>query len=310
VLSHQRLGLSNFYHGKPAEALEHLQESIALYDPTRHRPLAVVYGQDMGVVSRIYTGLALATAGPPGEARDQIRSAVADARAGGHPHTLAFALCFAGLVSQMLQDRDAVGAYSEEALAEARGFPLWRSFGKVLRGWVRAVSDEASDAVNELQAGLAELSAIGTVVGLPFFLSLLAEVQWRRGGADERALETLATALTFSRAHDSPYWEAELLRLEGEVRRARGEEELALALFQRAVATSQKQGAHMLALRAATSAGRLLVTDGQIDAARSSIEPLLAPFAGGGASGDVDAARHLRLSRTSVSVRRDIHAYV
>ncbi len=294
VLSHQRLGLSHFYNGKPAEALEHLRESIALYDPVRHRPLALVYGQDMGVVSRIYTGLALATTGPPGEARDQIRTAVADAREGGHPHTLAFALSFAGLVSQMLQEPDAVGAYSEEALAlaEARGFPLWRGFGKVMHGWARAVSDEASDGVSELQAGLAELSAIGTVVGGPFFLSLLAEVQWRRG-ANERALETLGTALAFSRAHDSPYWEAELLRLEGEVRRARGEEARALALFELAVRTSQKQGAHILALRAATSAGRLLVAGGRLDAARSSVAPLLALFASGGASSDLDAARAL-----------------
>lgn len=257
VLSHQRLGLSHYYGGKPAQALEHVRESIALYDPAQHRPLALVYGQDMGVVSRIYAGLALAATGPPGEARDQIRSAVADARDGGHPHTLAFALGFAGVVSQMLRDRDLVRAYGEEALAlaEARGFPLWRSFGQVLCGWLRSVSDEASGGLDEMQAGLAELAEIGTVVGEPFFLSLLAEAQWRRA-ADERALETLETALAFSQEHDSPYWEAELLRLEGEVRRARGEEGPALALFQRAVATAQKQGAHMLALRAATSADR------------------------------------------------------
>jgi len=197
-------------------------------------------------------------------------------------------------VSQMLRDRDDVSAYSEEALAvsEARGFPLWRDFGRVLRGWSRAVSGEASDGVDEIQIGLAELSAIGTVVGGPFFFSLLAEAQWRQG-ADDLALETLASALAFSREHDSPYWDAELLRLEGEVRRARGEQASALALFQQAAKTAEKQGAHVLALRTATSTGRLLLSGGRVEDARAAIEPLLAGFADGGASSDVDAAREL-----------------
>jgi tetratricopeptide (TPR) repeat protein len=118
VLSHQRIGLCLFYGGEPEQALHHLEKAIAYYDPTIHRPLAYVYGGDMGVHSRAYAAMAYFVAGRPDRARLYVRAALADAREGVHQHTIGFALSFCGLVLHMLGERQRVIELSEEGITE------------------------------------------------------------------------------------------------------------------------------------------------------------------------------------------------
>jgi len=132
---------------------------------------------------------------------------------------------------------------------------------------------------------------MGTVVGGPFFLSLLAEAQWKRGTADD-ALATLSAAIGFSRQHHCSYWEAELLRLEGEVRSSRAEAG-ALEVLDRAIAVAHEQGARMLELRAATSAARWLGEQGRAQEGVARLEPLVAGVESREESYDVTAARDL-----------------
>jgi adenylate cyclase len=143
-----------------------------------------------------------------------------------------------------------------------------------------------------VKQAVADLATTGTIVGGPFFMSLLAEAQWRSGDI-AAALQTLGAALAFSESHDSPYWDAELLRLEGEMRGADGNAQAALPLFERALMTAEKQGSQLLVLRAATSAGRLLAGQGHGEEARLRVEPLLAALPGAGVCQDVTAAREL-----------------
>ena len=157
---------------------------------------------------------------------------------------------------------------------------------------MHGVVDGDASAAARIREGLDELATTGTIVGGPFFMSLLAEAQWRRGDS-AGALETLQEALAFSESHESPYWVPELLRLEGELRSSDGDTQTALALFERAGESARAQGAHLLELRAATSAGRLLADQGRADEARARVEPLLSVLAGAGVCQDVAAAREL-----------------
>lgn len=52
MVAYRSLGSTLVAYGEPVQALEILRKGIAIYDPVKHRSLAYVYGQDIGVVCR------------------------------------------------------------------------------------------------------------------------------------------------------------------------------------------------------------------------------------------------------------------
>src|SRR5262249_13354891 len=50
--AHQALGITALCRGLPAEALRHVEQAAALYDPVRHRSHAFLFGQDPGVICK------------------------------------------------------------------------------------------------------------------------------------------------------------------------------------------------------------------------------------------------------------------
>ncbi len=92
VLGHHALGVTMLALGQFATALQHLEEVIAIYDPTRHASMAFVYGQDSGVVCRSHAAWALWFLGYPDQARKKNEEAVALARQLSHPYSLVIAL--------------------------------------------------------------------------------------------------------------------------------------------------------------------------------------------------------------------------
>src|SRR5712691_12474736 len=68
VVAHRALGLPLYCMGEVAQAREHFAQSVALYDPQRHRTLAFAYGQDPGVAALVFDALTLWTLGYPDQA--------------------------------------------------------------------------------------------------------------------------------------------------------------------------------------------------------------------------------------------------
>ena len=72
VLEMQAHGTTGYTHvlaGRPATALPHLERCLALYDPTAHRRLALVYGEDPGVSCHQWAAYATWLLGYPDRAR-------------------------------------------------------------------------------------------------------------------------------------------------------------------------------------------------------------------------------------------------
>ena len=92
----QLLGVTSFYMGELLLSREHSEMAISLYDPERHRLLAIQYGVDAGVGCLSFTALTLWQLGYPDQAVKKGNEAVALSRAVSHKFSLAFAEYFVG----------------------------------------------------------------------------------------------------------------------------------------------------------------------------------------------------------------------
>jgi predicted ATPase len=282
VFGHRAVGISLLFQGNSTGALPHLRRVIALYDPASHRSLAIS-PYDARVTCQGFTAWILLFQGYPDQGRRESERALADARALGHPHTLAFALHTSCLLCQFRGDLTAVGAHSAElvALAAEQGFPHLLPTGTIFRGWALLTAGEAIDqAILEMQEGVVARQAVGSPILVPYHLGLLAEAHQRRGDLRE-ARRLLTKALDLVERTGERWYEAELERRMGEVDRAEGNLLAAEQRFEQAIAIARQQGARFWELQAATSLSRLWRDQNRIADARAVLAPVYAWFTEG-----------------------------
>jgi TOMM system kinase/cyclase fusion protein len=284
LTAHYAVGCPLFWKGEFSRALQHLERAISLYEPSEHESLAYTMGSDRGVASQSYAAWCHWGLGHPDQALATSQEAVALAKQVEHPHSLAQALAYLGVVHLLRRERDLVQERAEEtiALAERLGFPLYVGVARVLRGWARADSREGDEGIAEMQQGLGELAQIGAGVGAPLLIAMLAEGSWQVGRHDD-ALGALGLGAMRAQEKGQHFWDAELDRLRAEILLdkdgdAGGEAE---TLFHRALETARTQEARSFELRAATGLGRLWQRHGKQDKARELLQPVYGWFTEG-----------------------------
>ena len=298
VEAHRALGTTLLFLGELAPARAHLEAGIASYDPQQHRPLALRFGADPGVLCRLYAASTLWLLGQAEQARRCLHEGLRLAQEGAHPFSLAFALSFAAQLYQRRRQVAQVQEWAEAAIAVAtnHGFPFFRAWGMVLRGWSLTEQGQGEEGLAQLHQGLATWQATGTMLTRPHALALLAEAHARRGQTTDgqRALED---ALAVVRTTGECWWEAELYRLSGEFLLAQdrtGDRTAAAeASFRRALDTARRQGAQALILRAVISLCRLWQRQGKGVEARHLLEVTYARFTEGFDTVDLQTARTL-----------------
>ncbi|MBI3246176.1 MAG: AAA family ATPase [Deltaproteobacteria bacterium] len=115
--AHHALGVALYSLGEITSAREHLERSIAFYDPQQHRFLAFLYGTDSGVVCRSYDALVLWLLGYPDQAVKRNNEALILAQELSHPFSLAHTLHLAAMLHQFRRE---AGAAQERAEATIR----------------------------------------------------------------------------------------------------------------------------------------------------------------------------------------------
>jgi predicted ATPase len=294
--AHHVVGMPLFHQGQFARALQHLQQNIELYDPSTHGSLAYAVGLDRGVAARGYAAWCHVCLGHPDRALALSEEAVALAKRLEHPISLADALFFAESVHFERGDLDRGRERAEElaGLAEQLGFPWYLGVGKFYRGFARVESGEAEAGIAEMQQGMGELAGMGSELGAPQILCVLAECL-RKVGRHAEALGTLELGLAQAEQQGEHNYDAELRRLRAEIRLdADGNAvEEAEALFGQALEIARRQEAKTFELRAATSLARLWQRQGKGDAARTLLTPLYAWFTEGFATRDLIEAKAL-----------------
>jgi class 3 adenylate cyclase/predicted ATPase len=294
--AHYRVGALLLYQGNFSRALQHLQHSIGLYNPSEHRSLAYTVGVDPGVGAQVYAAQCHVYLGHPDRALAVSEAAVALAQRVEHPLSLAFALFIAGHVhfERGALDRTRERAGEVVGLSERLGFPLLLGVGRVLRGFARVESGEDEAGIAEMQQAMVELAGIGSGIAAPLFLSLLAE-GLRQVGRHDDALAALGLGIAQAEHQGQHFYDAELHRLRAEILLDTDGDavEEAEALFGHSLEIARRQEAKTFELRAATSLARLWQRQGKRDAARALLAPLYAWFTEGFDTRDLQASKAL-----------------
>jgi predicted ATPase len=276
VAAHRALGVTLYHLGAVASAQTHFAQGIALYDSQQHRVYTFLYGQDSGVFCHSYAAWTLRYLGYPDQGLTQSQEAVTLAQQCAHPLSVSFALSLSAGFHQLRCEGHTAQEYAEAAirLTTEQGFPHWRAYSAILRGWALAQQGQAQEGIEQIHLGLTTYRATGAEIWRPYLLALLAEVHGTLGEPEE-GLTLLTEALTLVDTTGQRWYEPEQYRLKGALLLQQSSDNQAEAetCFHHALDIARTQQAKSFELRTATSLARLW----QQQSKRQEAYDLLAP---------------------------------
>jgi serine/threonine protein kinase/predicted ATPase len=279
-----RLALGTTLHwlGELKAAMEQFVDAKTYYDQQRHRSAAFMYPVDPGVLCQSHVACELWFLGYPDRAVTIARDAVSLAQDLRHPNSVAFARTFAAVVHRLRREAPQAEEHAAEVINTAREFGLAQemTWGLMLHGWAIAEQGWVDKGIAEMQQSLAAQQRMGSEIGRPHFLALLAEALGHARRVRE-GLDTIEEALL--RTDSNGLYRSELQRLKGELLLADGGEASAAAkvCFGKATDIARRQGNVSFELRAGLSLARLLEREGHLDEARSALAPVYQTFTEG-----------------------------
>jgi DNA-binding winged helix-turn-helix (wHTH) protein len=260
MAAHFELGGTALMFGRTHSSRRHFCLAEAIYGAGQQGPAGVAaFGVDLGVFAQIWATHLTWQTGYPDRAHARAAEIVTAARRLAHPFTQTIVLAYAAMLEQFRHDVAEVSRLADETIANAteQGFPYYRAWAEVLRGWCRAAQGAGEGAVAEMRDAIERLQATAGL-RLPFYRALLAEACGEIERIDE-GLDVIEQAFADLRRSEERWWEAELHRTKGELlRRFSGRARLrAETCFRAAMRVAREQGAKSLELRAAVGFARL-----------------------------------------------------
>jgi adenylate cyclase len=279
-----------------AQAREHFAQSIALYDPQRHRTLAFAYGLDPGVAALVLDAWALWLLGYPDQALRHSHEACTLAEELAHPFTLAYMFASLAMVHQFRRAREEARRHAEAAtrICREQGVPYWLAVGLILQSWAGATRPQPAEQIPAMHKGMAIYRATESAVWLPYFLTLLAET-YGAASQPDAGLRFLDEARTVMESTQERFYESEVHRVQGALVLAQAVDQHAQAetCFQHALDVARRQQAKSWELRAAMSLARLWQQQGKRAEARALLAPVYGWFTEGFDTADLQEAKTL-----------------
>jgi predicted ATPase len=296
MVAHRIMGATLASTGDCAAALAHYDQSLALYHPAEHRPLATRFSYDTRVVILCWRALTLWVLGCPEKAVADTDQALKDAREIGQAATLMLALRFASYTHIFCGNYAAANALVDELidLANKKDALFRKADGMLHQGCVLALTGKAPDAVEMITSGISAFRSTGATRWIPWFLSCLARAYAELGQFDD-AWRSIGDAMTAVETTKESWCEAEVNRMAGEVAlKSQGPDAgKPEAYFERALALARQQQAKSWELRAAMSMARLWRDQGKRDEARDLVAPVYGWFTEGFNTLDLKEAKNL-----------------
>lgn len=267
MLGHWMLGCVTFWQGEFATAQRELEQAYALYEPGEQRAKTLALQIDPAVNALCHLSWAHWILGYPDRALATSHDALAIARQLEQPFAVAMALFFACTTRACCGHHQAVRPLLDELKVVTSTYKLryLESCARVLEAQALIAAGRYAAAVAEIGVAAGEFAAQEAGVGMPWALSIAVDAHARLGARD-KAAGMLAMAFDAVRRNGEHHWEAELLRMQGELSL---DDAQAQASFERAISLARMQSARSLELRAALSLARLFERQGKTDAARS-----------------------------------------
>jgi class 3 adenylate cyclase/tetratricopeptide (TPR) repeat protein len=280
-VAHRVLGTTHCSAGEYAEAREHLERALTLFQPGRDDDLAFRFGQDAGVAAMCYLAIASWPLGNVERAVSLIDGAHERLASVAHIGTHPYAKLHAGLFELMRGDRALAARHGCVAarLAREHDLPMWRAYGAFFEDLATAELGALGEGLSDMRRSVEGLRQQGLLNFDGLFKIALADVETRAGDRD-RAIAILDEALATADRLGYPAFEAELNRTRGEILLKRDPSHPAPAeeAFQTAFAIAKQQGARSWGLRAAHSLAKLYQSTGRPVEAHAVLAPALDGF--------------------------------
>ncbi|MBS0155577.1 MAG: AAA family ATPase [Nitrospira sp.] len=293
IRAYESVGSTYSFLGRFDEARAHLQEAKSLYDPHRYGSQVFPYAQDPGITARIMLARVLWILGELDQVETLLTEAIAMARELEHPFTMAFTLATASWVYSMLRDTHRILRLTEEAieLSTKYSFEVPLAWAMSFQGW--ALAEQGKEGgIERLVEGLSAAKRATASLNHTCALALLAEIHLRNHHIVD-GLFVIQQAQELAATQGEACWQAELLRLKGELLLAQSDQSTFLAeqCYADALAIAQAQHAIMFELRVATSMARLLRKLNKPDIAKRTLSAARAKLGGHSANPDMIEAQ-------------------
>jgi predicted ATPase len=167
-------------------------------------------------------------------------------------NALAVALGWAATLAECERNPAEVDRLASELieLSTRHHFGHWLPVGAIYRGWARSAAGKTVEGTAWIEQGVRDSCATGSVLGLPYFLGLKAEVL-HLADRTSGALEAIEAAEKVAETYEQREWCPELHRLRGVFLAAQGADETQIeASFCEAVRIAKEQKSVSLEKRA------------------------------------------------------------
>ncbi len=271
-------GLCSLLVGEFGAARDYLRRGDATKEKSVHHAHRYAYNTDPAIFRLSIIAWNSWFLGDFGQARHDILAALKLAEEIQHPFSLAYAHSLAASVYQVCRNPSAVRLHAEGAIdiAEDHDFPYWLGWSTVMLGWAQSALGRPNEGIGTLKRGLGHYENTGAQQIKPYILTLLAEM-YGQAGQPAKGIDALAGAYRPGNKTDVRFYEAEALRIHGELLRQSLTGD-GRKFFGRALKLSRQQGARALELRAAMSVARASLNGRNRNSARNLLAEVYQSF--------------------------------
>lgn len=278
VESLHALGTSLGFIGRLTEARDTLHQIFTRFPAAGHVFRESLYVMDPYVTSLSMLARLLASLGACEEAVRKAEEAVELATRLAHPPSLAYAMLWVGWVAHAIGDYAASCGPLEQVMEWSRehDLPLLLEWGRVVRGSALVHLGRGAEGIAEMRQSLASQQALHSLLDRPYCLTHLAEGLLHAGGPAAEALALCNEALSFAGQTGCLWYQAETLRIRGEIRLQDGAAAASVREdFLAAMSLARQGQSALLELRAAISDCTLQRRLGQAEAGRAVLSEAL-----------------------------------
>ena len=281
--------------GELDAAQHHIERGLALYEAQLPSiPGSGISAHHPAVCGHGWGAFVLWLRGFPDAAQRHANQAVSLAQELRDSLSLAWAWGTRAQVHQIMREVQPALEAAEAAISGAEGFPNILVWARIVKGWALAELGKADEGVREIREAMSALAAGPGEFWSTYFLAQLAEA-CGKGDRIGEGLAAIAEALEFIQQKGERWWEAEILRLGGELLLKQDDSDAvdAQRCFEQAIQVARKQGAKSLELRAVMSLHRLWDSRGRTRQGHLQLAEIYSRFTEGFDTPDLKDAKAL-----------------
>lgn len=248
------VGAAHCWMGNAKESIPLLEKLQATYDPVAHVGHCLIYGEDPFVCAASHNHWQRAVCGDVAASLRDLGSAMRRVEELDHPWTTDYMHACRSQTALLLHDFANAERYAIDFRDSAieHGFPWWVAAANVNLGWAMAHRGEVKEGLELAKQNAALWRMMGAELAAPSWLLRVTQIHLLDGDPDS-ALATIDEALAVVARTKEGLYEAELLRMKGEVLAVKGRDEEALALMNAAMRMAEERGENLWLMRAAAS---------------------------------------------------------